>query len=93
LGTANNISETFAVNTYSGGDSSSPCGFVRPERRSRFNFARFVLISFARLSAAILCVRERCGALTGGLVAAGMGGDYTQAEVACKVVSRNFFCS
>jgi hypothetical protein len=45
------------------------------------------------LSAAILCVSERCGALTEGLVAAGMGGDYTQAEVACKVASRNFFCS
>jgi hypothetical protein len=43
------------------------------------------------LRASILCDSDRCGALVGVLVAAGMGGDYTQARVTCKVPLRNFF--
>jgi hypothetical protein len=60
-----------------------------------------VLISLARSSAAMRCVRERLGVLTGGLaaacgddlVAAGMGGDYTHAGGACKVDSRKLFAN
>ena len=91
FGTASSISDTFAVRTYSGGESSSACGSTRPARRSRFSFARLVLISFARLSASILWVSERSGAVEGDLVAAGMGGDYTQARSAVQGRRRETF--
>ena len=57
---------------------------ARPPRRSFFSCARFVRIRFASLSASILWVSERSGALEADLVAAGMGGDYTQGFAACK---------
>jgi hypothetical protein len=69
---------------YSGGDSSSACGFVLPSFKLRFSVARLVRISFARFRAAIRCSRDRSGAVVDGLVAAGMGGDYTHAEVPIK---------
>jgi hypothetical protein len=66
---------------------------VRPDLRSRFSFALFVRISFARCSAAILCFSERWGALTGDFVTAGMGGDYTYVVVPCKARGKNFFAT
>jgi len=58
-----------------------------PPRRSFFSFARLVRIRFASLSASILWVRERSGALEADLVAAGMGGDYTHAPALRKTTS------
>src|SRR3954465_9226403 len=83
LGTASSRSKTFAVSRYSGGSSSSPWIWVRPDLSSRLRRALWVRISLARLSASIRCASERSGArpadcpLGGDWGAAGMGGDHT----------------
>src|SRR5919204_936148 len=62
FGTAIRMSTTFAVETYSGGLSSTCSICTRPSFRSFFSFARFTRMSFARLSASIRWSRERTGA-------------------------------
>src|SRR4051794_41884826 len=58
LGTASKRSNTLAVSRYSGGSSSRPWIWARPAFRSRLRRARRGRVSFARLRASLLCVRE-----------------------------------
>src|SRR3954470_4041157 len=93
LGTASNMSKTFAVSMNSGGSISRRWMLDRPALRSRFSAARFVRISFARWSASMRWTRERSGAavvgLAGVFVAGGMGGESTALGAADKVLRAN----
>ena len=62
FGTAMRMSNTLAVETYSGGSCRTASILTRPSFRSFFNLARLTRMSFARLSASILWSRERAGA-------------------------------
>src|SRR3712207_672450 len=81
FGTARSMSNTFAVETYSGGSSSRSWMLTRPALRSRLSCARWVRIAFARSRASIRWTRDRSGAATGVFggvfVAGGMGGEST----------------
>src|SRR5262245_55986655 len=56
------MSNTFAVETYSGGSLRIASILTRPSLRSFLSCARLTRMSFARLSASILWSRERAGA-------------------------------
>src|SRR5215210_7682473 len=62
FGTAIRMSNTFAVETYSGGALRIVSILTRPSFKSFFNLARLTRMSFALLSASILWSRERAGA-------------------------------
>src|SRR3954468_19639991 len=62
FGPAIRMSNTFAVDTYSGGALRTVSILTRPSLRSFFSWARRTRMSFARLNASILGSRERAGA-------------------------------
>src|SRR5580765_4810758 len=62
FGTAIRMSNTLAVETYSGGALRIVSILTRPSFRSFFNLARLTRMSFARLRASILWSRDRAGA-------------------------------
>ena len=62
FGTAISMSITLAVRTYSGGSMSSVWILTLFAFRSRFSWARFERMSFARLSASILWSSDLSGA-------------------------------
>src|SRR5260221_13666067 len=64
FGTAISMSNTLAVETYSGGSPRICSMETVPSFRSFFNCARFTRMSFARLRASILWSNERTGACT-----------------------------
>src|SRR5438309_4742791 len=77
FGTASSMSNTLAVSTYSGGSSSSEWIECRPALRSRFSWARLILIWLALANASIRWLRDRSGAMEAlgdvGRVAVGIG--------------------
>src|SRR5581483_1384131 len=64
FGTAISMSNTFAVETYSGGSRRICSIETAPDFRSFFNWARLTRMSFARLSASMRWSSERTGAWT-----------------------------
>src|SRR5919108_221121 len=74
FGTAMSMSNTFAVETYSGGLLRICSMRASPDLRSFLSRARRTRMSFARLSASIRWSRERSGAWAWVLSAATAGG-------------------
>src|SRR6266498_3211435 len=62
FGTAIRMSNTFAVETYSGGALRIVSILTRPSFKSFFSLARLTRMSLARFSASILWSRDRAGA-------------------------------